>query len=138
MTDISVETTAYQTENRSWLIPQPGGIGHGYTPSGTLSVAAFTAGTHYPNGFVPSGTALGRITASGLLGPYDPAATDGRETAVGFLFASLPVKSGGANKGCAYVAAFAVVKTSKLPFQSGTGSLDAAGQADLPTIHFEA
>lgn len=137
MTDISVTTTAYQVENRSWLIPQPGAIGHGYSPSGTLDVSAFTEGTHYPDGYIPSGTVLGRITASGKLGPYNAAGADGTQTAVGFLYSATKVPASGADVGCAYVAAFAVVDPAKLPLESGTGSLDAAARADLPTIHFE-
>lgn len=70
MTDISVLRTAFQVEDRSWLLPQPGAIGHGKTEGGTLDVSAFTANVHYPNGYIPSGTVLGRITSSGLLGPY--------------------------------------------------------------------
>jgi hypothetical protein len=138
MTDISVETTAYQTERRSWLIPQPGGIGHGYTPSGTLDLSLFTAGTHYPNGYLPSGIALGRVTSTKVLGPYDPAASDGRQKCVGGLFASVAVRSATAKVGCAFVAAFAVIKLPRLPFQSGTGSFDAAAQTALPSIYFEA
>lgn len=136
MTDISVATVAFQAEKRSWLIIQPGGIEAGYTPSGVLDVSAFTAGTHYPNGFFPSGLALGRITATGLLGPYSNAASDGRETCVGLLFSSVKVPNPAdttKDVGCAFVAAFAVVNLSKLPI-----ALDAAGQADLPRIHFEA
>lgn len=134
MTDISVSSTSYQVEKRSWLIPQPGAIGHGYTPSGTLDISAFTAGTHYPNGYIPSGVVLGRITATGLLGPYDDAAVDGRGTAVGLLYAATNVPASGADVGCAYVAAFAVVKTAKLPANHG---LNAAARTDLRNIHFE-
>lgn len=137
MTDISVSTTSFQVEKRDWLIPQPGGIGHGYTPSGTLDVSAFTAGTHYPNGYFPSGLVLGRITATGKLGPYDNAASDGRQTAVGLLFAATKVPNTAdttKDVGCAYVAAFAVVVTAKLPTGHG---LDAAAQTDLARIHFE-
>lgn len=134
MTDISVETTQYQVENRSWLIPQPGSVGFGYSPSGTLDVSAFTEATHYPNGFIPSGTVLGRITATGLLGPYDDGAVDGRETAVGFLFSATKVPASGADVGAAYVAAFAVVRVSRLPDESG---LDAAARADLSLIHYD-
>lgn len=69
MTDISVMTTAYQVENRSWLL-SPHGTDPGTTLSIVLDVSAFTANTHYPNGYIPSGTALAKITASGLYGPY--------------------------------------------------------------------
>lgn len=140
MTDISVSSTSFQVEKRDWLIPQPGGIGHGYSPSGTLDISAFTAGTHYANGYIPSGTVLARITATGKLGPYTTAGSGGLETAVGFLYSATKVPNTAdttKDVGCAYVAAFAVVDADKLPFSSGAGSLDTAGRADLPTIHFE-
>lgn len=134
MTDISLSTVSYQVEKRSWLIPQPGGIGTGFTVGGTLSVAAFTAATHYPNGFFPSGLPLGLMTASGLYGPYDATATDGRQTLAGLLFSSTKVPNPAdtsKNVGAAILQAFAVVKLSKLPI-----ALAAAGQANLPRIHF--
>ncbi len=68
MTSISVITTASQVENRSWLLG-PHGTGPGDNPSITLDVSAFTAGTHYPNGYIPSGTPLVEISA-GVYGPY--------------------------------------------------------------------
>lgn len=68
MTDISVQTTSYQVENRSWLL-SPHGTEPGTTPSITLDVSAFTANVHYPNGYIPSGTNLAKLS-SGLYGPY--------------------------------------------------------------------
>ena len=51
-------------EDRSWL-----GSAHGTTATRTitLDVSAFTANTHYPNGYIPSGTVLAEL-ASGLFG----------------------------------------------------------------------
>jgi hypothetical protein len=53
-------------EDRSWL-----GSAHGTTATRTitLDVTAFTEGTHYPNGFIPSGIVLAEL-ASGLFAPY--------------------------------------------------------------------
>jgi hypothetical protein len=53
-------------EDRSWL-----GSAHGTTATRTitLDVSAFTANTHYPNGYIPSGMVLSEL-ASGLFGPY--------------------------------------------------------------------
>lgn len=133
-TDISVQSTSYQTEKRSWLLSQ-WGQGPGENPSITVDVSAFTAGTHYPNGFIPSGQALGKITATGLYGPYDDAAVDGRAVCAGFLHSSVKVpnladttKDAG---GALVVAGF--IKLSKLPI-----ALDANGQADLKLCHFVA
>ena len=40
----------------------------------TIDISAFTEADHCPDGYVPSGTRLGKITASGAYGPYAPAA----------------------------------------------------------------
>lgn len=87
--DLSVTTESFGQDNQSWL-----GASHG-TDMGrsiTLDTSAFTAGTHYPNGYFPSGLPLGKITSSGLYGPYNNAASDGTEVLAGFLLT--PVKPG--------------------------------------------
>lgn len=131
MTDISVSTTAYQVEKRNWLLSQHG-TDPGTTPSVTLDVSAFTAGTHYPNGYLRSGLAVGRITTTGLYGPYDNAALDGRQDAAGFLFSAVAVPTSGADVGGAIVV-HGFVSLGKLPI-----ALDVAGQTDLRLIHFAA
>ncbi len=134
MTDISVTTTAYQVEDRSWLL-SPHGTEPGTNPVIVLDVSAFTAGTHYPNGYFPSGLNLGRITATGLYGPYDNAAADGREVHRGHLFSAVKVPNPADTTkdvgGALLVHGF--VKLSRLPI-----ALDAAGQADMPLIHYTA
>lgn len=78
-----VETTAtYMADSRPWLYG-PHGTEPGANPNITLDISAFTPATHYPNGFIPSGTVLGKITATGLYGPYDDAAVDGTQTLAG-------------------------------------------------------
>lgn len=69
MTYIGVESTSYGVERRSWLLG-PHGTEPGANRSITLDVSAFTAGIHYPSGYIPSGTPLAKITASDLYGPY--------------------------------------------------------------------
>ena len=123
--DISVTSTSTQVEDRSWLASD---FGTDEPRNITLDVSAFTAGTHYPNGYIPSGTVVGKITASGLYGPYDNAASDGTEVAAGLLFSS--VKVGTADVGAAMMD-MGLVISAKLPFQSGTGSIDTAGKTDL-------
>ena len=53
--------------------------------AGTVTIATTTAGVtgHYVNGYIPSGFPLGKITATGLYGPYDDTANDGRQTCKG-------------------------------------------------------
>lgn len=46
------------------------GIGNGRTE--TIDISAFTAATHYPNGYIPSGFPVAKV--GGLLVPYDPTA----------------------------------------------------------------
>lgn len=62
----------------SWL-----GTAHGIANARTeiLDISAFTAGTHYPNGYIPSGLPVAKV--GGVLVPYD--ATEGTVTAAGIL-----------------------------------------------------
>lgn len=132
-------------EDRRWLGTR---LNEQWMPrSITLDVSAFSAYhvTEF-NGGIPSGIALGKITATGLYGPYDDAAVDGRETAAGLLFNTTKVGDGTgadlATAGDVGVALFwaGVVKTAFLPTFSGgnAGELDANGRADLAGfIRFE-
>jgi len=137
MTDISVTTTQSHVEKRSWLLSSHG-TEPGTTPSCSLDIAAFTEADHFPNGYIPSGIVLGVITATGLYGPYDPAAADGTETAVGHLFGSLTVNTGSTKVGGAYLV-HGFVSRAKLPIDAGTsGALDAAAEAELKHIIYSA
>lgn len=121
--DLTVRDEVFGIENRAWLGSQHGTESN---RSITLDAALFTAATHYPDGYIPSGVVLGR-TAAGLYGPYDAAATDGRETAAGHLFNSIPVRAGATNIGAPLLDHGAVVE-SKLPAGHG---LDASAKTDL-------
>lgn len=114
----------------------------GTSPNVSVSTGTGGANAHYVNGYIPSGTAIGLVTATGLFGPYDDGASDGRQTCYGFTYGDVrAVRQNGtvASKvGTGAVVYDAVVSVSKLPFQSGTGSIDANGKADLPNIRFEA
>lgn len=92
-----------------------------------LDISLFTANTHYPNGTIPSGIVLAKVTASGLWGPYSDAASDGRTTAVGFLNKPVKVTSGTATPG-ASLKWEGVINVGNLPTGNG---LDANGRADL-------
>lgn len=127
--DISVRSHAYQVDNRDWLIGQ-----HGVdlTPSVTLDISKFTKNTHFPNGFIKSGTPLGIVTATGLYGPYNDGASDGTEVCRGLLFSFVRAidefgttlaKVGGAR----FI--HGAVKEAKLPI-----AINANGKADLPLI----
>ena len=122
--DISVMTTEYAVEDRSWLASAHGTTA---TRTVTLDVSTFTAGTHFPDGYIPSGVVLAQITSSGLFGPYDDDAVDGREVAVGHLFNSTKVEDGGADVG-APLLEHGFVLEDNLPEGHG---LDAAAKTDL-------
>ena len=66
------------TGNMEWL-----GSGHGIRNARTeiLDISTFTAGTHYPNGYIPSGMPVAKV--GGVLVPYD--ATEGTVTGAGIL-----------------------------------------------------
>lgn len=114
----------------------------GTSPNVSVSTGTGGANAHYLNGYIPSGTAIGLVTATGLFGPYDDTASDGRQTCYGLTYGDVrAIRQNGtvASKvGTGAVVYDAVVSVSKLPFQSGTGSIDANGKADLPNIRFEA
>ena len=65
--DLKVRTTTYLNEDQSWL-----GSAHA-TDTGetvTLALSTFDMVTEFPNGFIPSGVPLGKVTASGEYGRY--------------------------------------------------------------------
>ena len=122
--DLTVRDEVFAVENRAWLGSQHGTDS---TRSITLDVSKFTADTHYPTGVIPSGIVLGQITDGGLFGPYDPAATDGRQTPAGHLYNSTKVATGATRLGAPLLDHGAVVE-DKLPTGHG---LDAAAKTAL-------
>lgn len=127
--DITLQPTeTWTAEDRSWLGSRDG---TDVTQTVTLDTSTFTEATHFPDGYIPSGTVLGRITATGLYGPYDNAAGDGRETAVGFLYSNTKVRTGGPDVG-APIHWRGVIRAARLPrLTTETGGLDVAAQTDL-------
>ncbi|AOE43706.1 capsid decoration protein [Gordonia phage SpeedDemon] len=85
MTDIALrETARVVSDNKAWVYADIGKQASRRTV--TLDITKFTKATHYPDGFIRSGVPLGKVTATGKYGPFDPAATDGREDFDGFLW----------------------------------------------------
>lgn len=112
MTDISVSRSSSQVENLSWLLDR-GGFEF---ESATFNAATFTQATHYPNGFLPAGTVVAKITATGIYGLYDAAATDGRQSAPVFLGASIKLPADTTKNFGGPICFSAVVREAKLPF----------------------
>jgi hypothetical protein len=115
MPDFKIKTETWGAENQSWL-----GSAHGTdaTRTVTVKISTLTAGTHYPTGHVPSGLPLGKITASGLYGLYNTAASDGTEVLAGYLYTSQKVTAG--NDFVAPILEHGKVITAKLPFPATT------------------
>lgn len=121
--DLSLRTETFGQDDQSWL-----GSEHGTSSarSITLDTSAFTANTHYPDGYFKSGLPLGRITATGIYGPYDNAAADGRETLAGFLLSAVDAPAATTTDVQGALLEHGVVIESKLPV-----AIDAAGRADV-------
>ncbi|OOB91194.1 head decoration protein [Rathayibacter sp. VKM Ac-2630] len=120
--DLAPRVESFGSDDQSWL-DSAHGQDAAISGTVTLTSSGLTAGTHYPSGHLPSGTKLGRITASGKYGLYDDAATDGRQTLVGHLLTGQKVGSGDI---VVPILVHGRVNESKLPF-----AIDAAGKADV-------
>lgn len=82
--DLTLRTEAFQSENQSWL-----GSAHGTEEADSITLDGATLGAVFASGVVPSGVVLGKITATGLYGPYASGAGDGRQTPVGHLLTTV-------------------------------------------------
>jgi hypothetical protein len=80
--DLKVRSTTYGGMSYRHMKTSRG-VDHATTV--TLDLSAFDFETDLTDEKIPSGTVLGKITASGKYGAYDDAAGDGRATAVGLL-----------------------------------------------------
>ena len=121
--DLSLRTETFGQDDQSWL-----GSAHGTDNAVpvTLDKSLFTSGTHFPDGYFKSGIALGKVTATGKYGPYDDAASDGRQVAVGLLFTSVPVRTSADIDPVGAMLLHCFVRTANLPI-----AIDAAGKADV-------
>lgn len=127
-----LKTETVGTGDQSWL-----GSSHGIRNCRTefLDISTFTAGTHYPNGYIPSGTPVAKV--GGVLVPYTSAeaTTTGAGVLAGHVFTDQAVVG---------TADFAVpvldhgrVKSSKVPAGSDafTAPVAAAKRASV-TINY--
>jgi hypothetical protein len=129
---IQTRTVAdYRQDDQRWL-------GNGGEPaqvprSIVLDKSAFT--TTWPDGYIPSGIVLGKITATGLYAPYNNALATGVETAVGLLFAAVPydrLGAAGDDLGAALMFAGEVL----VDFLPASNGLDTNARTDLKLISF--
>ena len=78
-----LKTTTYGSGDFSALL-NTDGLDEAIT--GVIDVSTFTAGTHYPNGYVPSGTPVD-ASDEGAVVPY----VDGAGAQLGFILFDVPV-----------------------------------------------
>lgn len=125
MIDISPRSTSGPiSDDPSWI-----GGGHGLDTNMTVTIdtALFTAQTHFPNGFIPSGTPIAEVTATGLYGPYTPGDDPaGLGTLYGFLYSPATVEYTGQKLSVGVLVHGPVVEAN-LP----TSALDDNGKADV-------
>ena len=132
MTSIGVTSTSFQVEKRDWLLG-PSGVGPGENPTATLDVSAFTAGTYYPDGYIPSGTAVSKLV-SGLWGVFDSGAASG-EHGLTLSAVKVPDPADTAKDvATGLVVANAFVDHNKLP--AGGKPVIATIRTAMPLIHF--
>lgn len=121
--DLTTRSEAWTQDDQSWLASA-----HGTDTARpiTLDTSTFTSGTHYPNGYFPSGLPLGKITATGKYAPYNNAAADGTETLAGFLFTAVDAPSVNTIDPQGALLWHGAVVEAKLPI-----AVDAAGKTDV-------
>ena len=140
--DLAPTRAGYAVDDRRWLRDR-----HGLTTTlgVTLDGSLFPA-ARFPDGSVPSGTVLAQVTATRLWGPFDPAATDGRQTpaagAIGHLLEPQKVATGRRNT-CALLDAGGVMADYLPTAPAGVtgaaaavGVLNAAARAALPRVRY--
>lgn len=118
--------------DQSWL-----GSSHGINDCRTelLDISTFTAGTHYPNGYIPSGTPVAKV--AGVLVPYDSleATTTNAGVLAGFLFTDQVVV--GTNDFAVPVLDHGRIRSAKVPAGANTFAVpvDAAKRASTTVVY---
>lgn len=143
MTNFGLTSIPYVSPQRTWLADRHG---TDVMPGVPLDLTKFNAAQHYPNGFIPDGCVLGKVTSSGKYAPYLASASDGTQTAVGILFNPVSVFQPGTINGTLNVNVsgpillHGFVNVANLPFNSTNqalgGYIDSAAQTALKLIAF--
>lgn len=136
--DLAFKTQNFTSSDQSFIVDPDyaGKVGCTIDLSkfASAQLTGFTAAGD-TKGVIPAGIALGLVTASGKVGPYDDAAADGRQTLAGILWDDIPFTAGATtgNLGAARIV-FGMVYEAKLPLAAaaaGTaGKIDTAAKAD--------
>ncbi|TWS20783.1 potassium transporter [Tsukamurella asaccharolytica] len=88
--DLTPRTETFGAGNLSWL-----GSKHGVDAARTVTISrsALTEATHYPKGYLPSGTPLALVDGKAV--PFNAVGTGGTEVLAGFLLTDQQVAKGG-------------------------------------------
>lgn len=133
MATIGIRTTRsyLNPEDQRWI--GPGGIKQfQYCDSITLRRASFSTVT-FPDGFLPSGLVLAKVTATGLYVPYSDAGETGAPgtgVAQGFLAVSVAMPTDALSTQNIAAALYWTGEVVEAFLPTGNG-LDAAGRTDL-------
>jgi hypothetical protein len=105
-----LRTESFGSGDQRWI-----GSPHGLydTLTVTIDISAFTAGTHYPNGYMPSGTRL-NIADPDVVIPF----VDGAGAKLAFLYTDqqvVPATGVGAKDFAAPALAHGTIKIARLP-----------------------
>lgn len=133
-TDISVSTdTVRRASGRPWLA---GPHGTDLPIHVTFDFTKFTHANFTTKGEIPNGCVLGIVTATGKYGPYEPGATDGRQTAAALAFNdnTIPANTSAVITDAALV--HCGVRVAGLPIKTGPGALDANARTALKNVVF--
>lgn len=119
---LSMRSVSYLQADQTWL---GSALGTTNARSVTIATSTLTPGTHFPNGYIPSGTPLAQYTAGGNTGKftiYTSGGASGSGTLVGFLLDSVPIHVNSVDAIGALLDHGRIV-LAKLPF-----AVDGAGQ----------
>lgn len=126
-----LQQETFGSGDMSWL-----GSGHGIrnARTGIIDISAFTANTHYPDGYIPSGTPV--ALSAGLLVPYDKteATTTGAGILAGFILTDQKVV-GTADFG-APLLDHGRINVAKVPYSGGFAAPAAAAKRAATTFVF--
>ena len=128
--DLTVRTKSWQADDQTWKA-----AAHGTDLARSISVdaALFTPATHAPNGFLPSGLPVAKVTATGLYGPYTAGGAGGLQTFAGLLEVNTPLPT--PNTGAVGTALFEHGRAVKVNVP--IIPIDTAAETAVPTLSFE-
>ncbi len=117
-------TESYLNDDPSWLASDHG---KDTAESGSATKSAF-AGL-YPNGFLPSGTAVAKV--NGYIVPLDAGASDGSQTFFGCTAEPVKLNANSAPQVGVAVQRMGIVRVARTPFQTGKGKWPTAAPANF-------